>query len=299
MARALIVGNPRAPGVRAATIRTVLETLGRAGWQVGAVEAHDPAELRRLAGDAVGSGCEMVVAIGGDGTVIEVATALVGSDVRLGIVPAGTGNLLAGNLGIPLSPGSAARTLVTGRPRRIDLGRVDRAAESRYFAIACGAGFDALVMTATHPERKRRWGKIAYFGTALALSGQLRSVLHTLTIDGVRQERLAAEVVIANFGELIPNLVRPRLPIVPDDGFLDVIVLSASGPLEGLHGVWETLSHPNLGAHPGGRVFRTRASEVRIEARPPQPVELDGDPHGTTPITATIVPAAISIVTPR
>jgi YegS/Rv2252/BmrU family lipid kinase len=299
MPRALIINNPLSRGGRASTVGLVAAALGGAGWTVEAVEAHVPAEIAGHAGAAVAAGVELVVAIGGDGTVIEAATPLVGTDVALGIVPGGTGNLLAGNLGIPRGPASAARVLAAGRTRRIDLGTVELAGVTRHFAVACGTGFDARVMAATHPTGKRRWGKIAYFGTALAVGATLRNVPHVIEIDGRRMEIEAAEVIVANLGELVPGLLRPRLPILPDDGLFDVVVLTVKGPLQGLLGAWETLRHAEHGVHPGGRVFRAQARSVRVEATPPQPVELDGDVHGVTPFSASIVPGAISIVVPR
>jgi YegS/Rv2252/BmrU family lipid kinase len=298
MPRALIINNPYSRGGRASTIKLVVAALAQAGWVVDSVEAHEPAEIAGHAGAAVADRIELVVAVGGDGTVIQAASPLVGTDVALGIVPGGTGNLLAGNLGIPRRAASAARVLAAGHARRIDLGTVEMAGVSRYFAVACGTGFDAQVIAATHPAGKRRWGKIAYFGTAVSLGPRLRNVPHVIDLDGRRMEVEAAEVIVANLGEMIPGLLRPRLPIVPDDGLLDVVVLTVEGPLQGLLGVWETLTYAEHGVHPGGRVFRAQARSVRIEATPPQPVELDGDVHGETPLRATVVPGAISIIVP-
>jgi YegS/Rv2252/BmrU family lipid kinase len=298
MPRALIINNPYSRGGRSSTIRLVVATLAEAGWAVDAVEAHEPAEIAGHAGAAVADGIGLVVAVGGDGTIIAAAAPLVGTDVSLGIVPGGTGNLLAGNLGIPRRAASAARVLAAGHTRRIDLGTVEIAGVSRYFAVACGIGFDARVIAATHPAGKRRWGKIAYFGTAVALGSRLRNVPHVIEIDGRRMQVEAAEVIVANLGEMVPGLLQPRLPILPDDGLLDVIVLTVQGPVQGLLGVWETLTHDEHGMHPGGRVFRARAREVRVEATPPQPVELDGDVHGETPLSAFVVPGAISILVP-
>jgi len=299
VARALIIANPRARGGRVAPAGPVLLALTRAGWSVDAVEASEPAVIRRLASAAVADGRELVVAIGGDGTVIEAAMALIGTGVPLGVVPGGTGNLLARNLRIPLSPAGAAKVVANGRPRQLDVGRVDWVAETRCFAIACGTGFDARVLSATDANRKRRWGRIAYVGTALALTERLRNVRHEITVDGERLELDAAEILIANVGEIVPGIVRPRLPIAPDDGLLDVIVLRAGDRVEGLRGVWEALGQAAPGLHPGGRLYRARAREIRVEAAEPQPVELDGDVHGETPFSATVIPGAISVLVPR
>lgn len=298
MATALLIANPRARRATPAAIRAVGDVLAAGGWHVDPREAQGDEAVRRLAREAAAGDFDLVVVMGGDGTVIGVASELVGVDLPIAIVPAGTGNLLAGNLGLPVRPVAAARAILRGRPRRIDLGRVEMEGEARHFAIACGSGFDARVMAATHPERKRRWGQLAYFATAVALGRQLACVPFAITIDGVRNELEAAEVIVANFGGLMPNLIGPRLPVIPDDGLLDIVALTAHGPVQGLRGVWEALTHPLPGPHPGGRLFRASGREIRVEAWPPQPVELDGDIRGATPFTATVLPRTVSVIVP-
>jgi diacylglycerol kinase (ATP) len=297
--RALLITNPRARGARPEAVRVVVATLLDGGWTTESHATRTVSEVRRLSTEAASGGWDAVVVMGGDGTVIEALGPLVGTQVPLAVIPAGTGNLLAGNLGVPSSPAAAAALILGGRVRRIDLGEASWAGGSRHFVIAAGVGFDARVMDSTHPTTKRRWGKAAYFATAAALASRLRNVPHRIEIDGVVREIEAAEVIVANFGELVPNLIRPRRPIVPDDGLLDVIVVTASGPIQGILSVWETLSHPHEGEHPGGRLFRMAAREVRVEAEPAQPVELDGDLLGTTPVRTRVLPRAISIVVPR
>lgn len=302
MQRALIVANPRARRGGPAVAREVTRLLAAAGVRVERCEPADAGEIERIVSAAVGGGAErpdVVVGIGGDGTLVAILAALAGTDVALGIVPAGTGNLLAGNLGIPRRPDAAVRTIVGGRARRIDLGRAEIGGEVRPFAIALGVGFDARVMAATHPSRKRRWGKLAYFATAAGIAPFVAAVPHAIAIDGQRRELEATEVIVANLGELVPGLVRPRFPVAPDDGFLDVIVVAANDPFRGLLGAWEALIQVAPGVHPRGRVFRTRAREVTVEAVPPQPVELDGDARGTTPVRATVTPGAVRILVPR
>ena len=126
-----------------------------------------PGDARRLAEYGVAERVDVVAVFGGDGTTMQAAAALVGTDVALGVIPGGTGNLLAGNLRIPARRPARRRALVTARPRRFDLGRMDRPAGPQYFAVACGAGYDALVMAATLSEHKRRWGMAAYVATTL------------------------------------------------------------------------------------------------------------------------------------
>ena len=299
MPRVLLITNPRARGVRPESLAAVRGTFANAGWAVDERATRSVAEIRRSSTEAAGGGWDVVAVMGGDGTVIEALGPLVGSDIPVGVIPAGTGNLLAGNLRIPLAPDAAAAAIVGGCTRTVDLGEAIWDGEVRHFIVAVGAGFDARVMESTHPTRKRRWGKTAYFATAVTLVPQLRNVPHRLVIDGVVHEIEAAEVFVANFGELVPNRVGPRRPVVPDDGLLDIIALTAGDPVQGLLGVWEILSQRAVVEQAGGRLFRTTAREVVIEADPPQPFELDGDPRGQTPVTARVLPGAVSIVVPR
>jgi len=102
---------------------------------------------------------------------------------------------------------------------------------------------------------------------------------------------------VANAGHIAMR-VRPRQPIRLDDGLLDVIVVRAAGPLMGLLAAWEALGHRGLGDHPGGRTFRGQAREIRIDSDPAEPVEVDGDLIGSTPVEIAVVPAALWVVAP-
>jgi diacylglycerol kinase family enzyme len=224
---------------------------------------------------------------------MQAAAALVGTDVSLGVIPGGTGNLLAGNLRIPASPERAARALVAGKPRPFDLGRMDRPSGVQYFAVACGAGYDARVMAETLSEHKRRWGMAAYAATTLRLIRDIRSTMHVITIDGVEYDAHAAMVLVANCGEVIPPFVRLRPGIRPDDGLLDVVVMQANSFGQSVRAVWDLLrSADTLVGFASGR-------EIRVETDPVQPVQLDGEPGGSTPFTATVVPGAIRIMVPE
>jgi diacylglycerol kinase (ATP) len=218
--------------------------------------------------------------------------------VALGVIPGGTGNLLAGNLRIPASPSRAARALIRAHPRLFDLGRMDRPEGQHYFAVACGAGYDARVMAETLSEHKRRWGMGAYVATTLRLISGIRSSLHVITIDGVEYEAQAALVLVANCGEVIPRFIKLGPGISPTDGLLDVVVLRADNLSESLRAVWDLLRVVPTGSTSGAYVGHARGREVRVETEPPQPVQLDGEPGGHTPFTVSVVPNAIRILVP-
>jgi diacylglycerol kinase family enzyme len=210
----------------------------------------------------------------------------------------GTGNLLAGNLGIPHRLDRAVEVLTNGGRRRIDLGRVTVGDDRLHFSVACGIGFDAEVMKATEKSQKDRWGKLAYVASAIRQSRRVRDVTHTISIDGVDSTMEATQVFIANFGKMLP-IVQPRRKIRPDDGYLDVIVVRASGPLPGLMASWEAILQQDLGSTSSGRVFRARAREIRIETKPVRLVEADGSSVGRTPLVATVLPKALRVIVPR
>jgi diacylglycerol kinase (ATP) len=296
--RALLIANPAAARTARVGIDRVADTIRSGGWEVEVQATNGPGHARELAHYGVAEKVDIVAVFGGDGTTMQAAAALVGTDVPLGVIPGGTGNLLAGNLRVPPSPVRAARALLSAQPRPIDLGRMDRPGGYQYFAVACGAGYDARVMAATLSEHKRRWGMAAYVATSLRLIASIRSTLHVITVDGVRYETHAAMVLVANCGEVIPRIVRLGPGITPTDGLLDVVVMRADNLSQSLRAVWELL---RVGpAILGGTtpVSHARGKEIRVESEQVQPVQLDGEAGGHTPFTASVVPGAIRVLVP-
>ncbi len=298
MTSAYVIGRHRKGKNNEQVVLQVCRALRAAGWTADGRIVTRKRTLERRAKRAVKRGCDVVVAVGGDGAVGRVASALTDSRAALGIIPTGTGNLLALNLGIPHDLRKATKALVSGRIRRIDVGRVETDDKTLDFTVAAGIGFDADVIDKTDADQKLRWGKLAYLANVLGQAGGIRNVEHTITLDGSIDVMDAAQVFIANFGKMLP-VVEPRRKIRPDDGYLDVIVVRASGPLPGLMASWEAIRQQDLGPSSGGRVFRARAREVRIETKPVRLVEADGSSVGRTPIVATILPKALRVVVPK
>jgi lipid kinase, YegS/Rv2252/BmrU family len=295
--RALVVGRRRKGRKIGAAVRETQRRLEAAGWKVDSSVVVRKRDIRQATAKAVKAGVDVVVAVGGDGAVLQVVNVLAETQVALGIIPKGTGNLLAGNLGIPHRLDRAVDVLVNGRRRRIDLGRVTVDGKDRDFAVACGVGFDARVMQATGTAEKARWGKLAYVANAIREGRHVQNVRHEITIDGVRTTTMAAQVFIANLGR-IGGPMQPRLKVRGDDGLLDVIVVRASGLLPGMLAGWEALRQRDLGESGPGHVLRAQAREVRIETSPDRLVEIDGSVVGKTPIVATIRPAALTVIEP-
>jgi len=297
MTRALVIGRRRKGRAIGTVVRTTGQRLEAAGWTVETALVDRKRQVRKRTALAVKSDVDIVVAVGGDGAVLQVIQALAETQVALGIIPMGTGNLLAGNLKIPRKQERAVDVILDVGRRRIDLGRVTVGGKKRVFAVACGVGFDAEVMKGTTKQHKLRWGKLAYLASAFSRRDRVKNVTHEITLDGERSTMDATQLFVANFGGMGMAL-EPRLRIRPDDGVFDVVAIRASGPLPGLLGGWEALRQHRPGQSPGGHAFRAKAREIRIDTEPSRLVETDGSVIGTTPVDATILPAALTVIVP-
>lgn len=299
MARALLISNPVAARTQELLWHRVAQALEREGWQTEIALTLAPGHARELATQAIIAGVDAIAVFGGDGTTMQAAAAMVGSEVPLGLIPGGTGNLLAGNLRIPSDPLRAVRVLTHGRRRVIDLGRVVLPDGEHYFGVAVGAGIDARVMGETAVEDKRRWGIGAYLATTLRVLPELRSTQCTVTVDGETLETNAALVLIMNCGEMIPPLVRVRPEINPEDGILDLVAITADSPWQGLRGLFRVILDGRRGEIRETPYIRyARGTRFTVEAADRLPVQFDGEAGGTTPFTAEVVPRALTVMTP-
>jgi YegS/Rv2252/BmrU family lipid kinase len=283
--------------------RRQIEVLsGRLGWRTPIwleTTADDPG--RAQAQQAVDDGATAVLAFGGDGTARIVAEVLARTGVPMGLLPAGTGNLLARNLGIPPNRlDSSLHIALTGRNRSIDVGRVeicqgkdDDEPREETFLVMAGLGFDAEVMAGTAPELKERLGWVAYVVAGVKrLRGRRTSV--TLQVDGGRvQQRRIRAVVVGNCGMLQGGIA--LMPgAVPDDGWLDVVVVAPRSLFGWLQVTGAVITRR---AHPTVEHFQCRSIEVRAER--PLHVQLDGDPAGCAQVLKVHVdPLAVLIRVP-
>jgi diacylglycerol kinase family enzyme len=270
-------------------------TSGAAAWFAETCRAHgfgppllletsaeDPGTGQ--AGAALAAGACVVLALGGDGTVRAVAERLAGSGVPLGLLPAGTGNLLARNLDVPLTNrDEAAHTALAGIDKPVDIGRVvidvsgeDQRPQRRTFMVMAGLGFDAEVMAAVEPRLKERVGWLAY---VVAGARRLRGAATRVSIhlDGEPAlSRRVRSVIIGNCGQLTGGLqLMPAAEV--DDGLLDVVAVTARGPMGWAGVVGTVVTRSRLG-HPFVEHFRCRVVEIRADR--PLAVQLDGDTAG-------------------
>lgn len=269
---------------------------------------------------ALERGAELVLAAGGDGTVRAVAEALRGRDAALGILPGGTGNLLARNIGLPFaSLEECCAVAFDGVTRRIDVGvataeRADGERTEHAFLVMAGMGIDARMIAAARPELKKRLGWVAYVESAFRALPRSTKVRVRFRIDDER-ERTAhvSTILFANCGTLPGNL-----ELIPDsridDGLLDIAVLQPA-TVFGWLAIWRTITWENrvlrksaLGrriirfTNRAGRTrlsyLRGRAVAVRLDE--PEPFELDGDGFGdVVGLDLTVDPHGLRVRVPR
>ena len=295
MARVVVIMNPVAARTDPNVVRTVSSVLTREGWDVEVVGTTRPGHAAELARAALDDGITRIAIYGGDGTTMQAVSGVVGEEVEFGLVRGGTGNLLAGNLRLPRDPAKAALVIARGVPRRIDLGRIVRSDGDRYFAVACGAGYDAELMARTTSAAKRRWKFAAYVAQVLQTLAGVRNASYRITVDGELLEVEAATVMVANCAELIPPFIRFGTGISVDDGLLDVVILRAQGIVQSAGVVWRLWRGGNDAR---GNVRYARGRVVTVETDPVQPVQLDGEAAGETPFTAEILPGSLRILVP-
>ncbi len=314
MPSTLVVINPAASRLRdAATREALITTLRRVlrdrdGEEPGVAVPASAEEAVQVARAAVADGVGLVVGAGGDGTLKDLAQVVAGTDIPLGMIPGGTGNVLASVLGVPGSLDAAASLLATALPRRVDLGDVtveldggpETPPDIRHltFLVGAGIGFDARVMQTTPSGLKRRLGRSAYFVQAAWLAARIGAVPYRITVDGETVELAGSYAIVTNFAELVPGLVRTRLPVVPDDGLFDVFVGGAANALAGMRGLVDHLVRTETGVDAGAGTLRLRGRHVRLEAIPHEPVQVDGDALGAGSLEARIRPGALRVLAP-
>lgn len=286
----LLIVNPasrRAAGLLPAT-RAALAHVGTACYEAHTRAAGHATELAR----ARAADVDAVLTLGGDGTAMEVVTALAGAGPPVGVLHGGTANVLARTLGVPRAIDRAVPALLSGAEARLDLGRL---ADGRHFAIGLGVGLDAAMIAAASPTMKRRLGWAAYALGALRAGLRLERFAVRLTVDGQTIEREASAVLLANFGAVLGGMIRFGDGILHDDGLLTACVFSPRTRVEALRILWRML---RAGAPPHPRVLYASGRRFRVETDPPHRAQADGELVGETPLEVEVVAAGARLLVP-
>jgi diacylglycerol kinase family enzyme len=295
-----VIFNPTKDNVRALK-KAVASSVKAGGWSDTLwieTTRDDPGD--GMAREAIEAGVDLVIASGGDGTVRAVAHVLRGSGIPLGIVPGGTGNLLARNLSIPLnSTSSAVAVAFTGGERAIDVGvaeltRADGSSSEDSFVVMAGLGLDATLIANTNSVLKERVGWLAYVESGMRSLPKVKPVRIGYMLDGHREHSVrVSTIMVGNCGVLPGNIeLMPGAEL--DDGELDIAVLQPRNLLGWLL-IWRKVTWENrvlrrtafgrryiryTGSEKSSMLTYLRGPGISIEVDEPQPIELDGDGFG-------------------
>ena len=286
-----VVINPAA-GQPEPILHTLNSVFRPAGVQWDVSITHEFGDATRQTRQAAEGGADIVVAYGGDGTVMEVANGLIGTEVALGIVPGGTGNILSIELDIPQASEEAAQLLVSSEAQiqKIDVGQ----SGDRSFVLRAYVGYFAQQIQSTTREMRDRFGRMAYLIAALKAIPESKAMRYRLTLDGEKAECEGFTCIVQNAG----NMGVRGFSLVPDvsisDGLFDVIVIHGLDPLSlasALGSIADTPLAPE-------RFHHWQAREITIATDSPQAVIGDGEAWGETPITMKVLPGAVRTIGP-
>jgi diacylglycerol kinase (ATP) len=288
MPRAVILLNPRSRSGGTVAIGRLLEPFHGAGWSVelwagDGIDWTYPAALRARA-----LGVAAIFGAGGDGVLAQILPAVLDSDVALGVVPLGTGNVWARELRLPLDPRRAIATQLSGPPARVDIG----VANQRPFLVIASVGLDARIVELVESDTgAKALGQLAYPLAGLALASGMRGTPTRVWLNDDQPVELILLAGVVTNGRLYGGVV----PLVPqariDDDQLDVALFVGGGPLEATAHAARVLA----GLHQArSDVVMRKVSRVRFESLgQPLPIQADGDPLGITPLDVAVRPAAL------
>ena len=287
--RAFVVLNPNSGRADVDRLRQLLMgRLDEHGWVYDFYEITGDEDVAAIVRAACARGADLVIAAGGDGTVASVVNGVWQSSANIGILPAGTGNLLARAMGIPNAVEPALDLIVGDHAlQALDLMQVG----DQVFVLDVSAGLSARAMRDTPPEQKKRFGVLAYVWPMVRDLIRLRRRDFNLTIDGRRMPIRASEILVAN------GTFPQGSPEDFNDQQFNVYILAARSLPDYLRLIWGFVRR----SWQGETALRTLTvhKSIIIEAvRQPQPVQADGEPIGSTPITVQLIPSAIRVIVP-
>ena len=279
----LIILNPAARSEKARGTWARIQKLPSAVTRLTSA----PGDARALAAWAVEQGFRAVVAAGGDGTINEVVNGLAGSEVVLGVLPVGTMNVFAAELGLPGDLDRAWQVILAGKTRKIDLAR----ANDQYFVQLAGVGLDAQALQETSWESKRSYGPLSYLVSAAQIAAR---VPPRLLVEAEGVEREGSFVLVGNgryYGTRLAFFKDAKI----DDGKLDVLIFKNLGYLD----IVRYLGTILMGIHTEQKdveYFQTRRAVVRCDR--PVPVEVDGEVVTESPVTFRISSRKLRVFAP-
>jgi diacylglycerol kinase (ATP) len=276
-------------------------TAAREGLQGDTLFSERPGHLTELARQAADEGAKLLVVVGGDGSVNEVANGIAGRDgVEIAVIARGTGWDFVRTYGIPRRVPDAVRVALNGRTREIDLGRVTYRAWSgddarHWFANVASVGMSGAIAQRANNTTKALGGKVSYLWATFAVfSGWKNDIVH-VEVDDERRSGRMHDVVVAN-GRYFGGGMMICPEAEPDDGLFDVLLIGDLTKRDLMTTLPKTFRGKHL-PHPKAEVLR--GARVTVDAAEPLPLELDGEQPGTSPAWFEVVPRALRLRVPR
>ncbi len=289
--RVLLIVNP-ASRRGAKMVKRASRAFEEAGVTLQTIETEAPGHGAEIAA-RYGADFDAVFTLGGDGTAIEVVGALSHTGPPVGILPGGTGNVVARTLGTSGNVRRAVKALLAGDEARVDLGRLTT---GQRFMIGMGVGLDATMIAYAPGPLKRRIGFFAYVIAAARAFVRLEKFTVRLTVDGKLIEQRASAVLIANFGAVLNDLLAFGDGILRDDGLLNACIYSPGNRVDAIRILWR-MARKNFGADPCIRYVS--GSVFRVETNPPRLGQADGELIGDSPFEVTVEPLAARVLVPK
>lgn len=286
--------NPVSGFNNAKTLRRVInDHFRRVGWNVRVYLTEKDVHPGQLIQQHLESKVDLVVVVGGDGTIAAVAAGMAGSTTPLGIVPTGTWNAIARHLMLPFNP-SRALALITGnhQVKHLDLMSIG----SSIHAMNLGVGLSARVIKETSREKKRRFGNLAYYAGLVRQVFGIKLTSYRIVADGKKYRGKALEIMVANYGVVGLNAIESLLDVHPDDGKADVLIFKPRTVLDLPNMFWQALVKRKKRS-PKFQQLRA-SSTIFIQTNPPMDVQADGEVIGQTPVTVNVLQRSVRVIVP-
>ncbi|GCE04099.1 diacylglycerol/lipid kinase family protein [Dictyobacter aurantiacus] len=296
--KAIVIANPTSGSytLHEHQIQHIIAKLQQQGWQVELKLTRSSGDACRLAREAARQHIDVVIATGGDGTIHEVIQGLAGSETALGVLPSGTVNVWAREVGIPLDLNGASNVLLNGQTRRIDLGKID----DQYFLLMVGIGVDGEIAQAVEKQSMKRLKFISYLLMAAWWGARYPAFRGTINLGNREIKVNALQVIIGNT-QLYGGAMKYTWQAKCDDGLLDLCVVRRQSVLRRAAVIIDfLLRRPKRHQWVRYEIGET----IKIITQKPVAIQVDGEPLGHTstseaePTLLSIEPQALKVIVP-
>ncbi len=298
--KTLLIYNPTAgPWKMTRALKRLAASLNHGRWSVELVETDQSGDAMSYAHQAARSGHDIVLVAGGDGTINEVVNGVCNTATSMGIVPMGTGNILAHqlrmpilNLTTPYALKEVVGALEQSRVQCVDAGRLDE----RYFICWAGIGLDAEVTAQMEPRPRyaKHLHALPYIIAAFTVASEFKGVRTEIDLEGSRIHTRTLMVLASNI-QLYASFFSVARHAQMDDGLLDIFVFKGLGLGYALEHVVKLYQGRHFS---DPRIIHALAPKMHVETSPETAVHLDGDPYGHTPANITLAPGAVRLLVP-